>query len=94
VSTAPKTARKSVNPILVMVRVVVITLAFGILGLGLGGFFGIIGVSIINLAGQPINMYMALFAGALPGAAVGLLVGLVVMIRFERKAMRENKEAA
>jgi hypothetical protein len=56
--------------------------------MGVGGLMGIIGVSIISAAGVPTDMYMALFAGAIPGAVVGLALGLVAIIRSERKAMR------
>ena len=87
-STAPQAVRRPPNPIAVLIRIIVITLAFAILGLGVGGLFGIISVSLINLSGQSTNMYMALFAGGLPGAAVGALVGLIVIVRLEWKAMR------
>lgn len=72
-----------------LIRVVVITLAFAILGLGLGGFFGIVALSIINLSGEPMNMFLALFAGGVPGAVIGAAVGLVLILRSERQALRK-----
>ena len=87
------------NPVLVLIRVLVVTVAFGILGLGFGGLMGIIGVSIINAVGVTINavgvttdMDMALFAGGLPGAVIGLLAGFVVMVRSERQQLRHASE--
>jgi hypothetical protein len=88
VNSAAVPARKRANPIAILVRVVVVTFAFGVLGLGFGGLLGIIAISVINLAGEPTDMYMALFAGAMPGAVIGALVGLVVIVRSERRAIR------
>jgi hypothetical protein len=82
------------NPLAIAVRVIVITLAFAILGLGAGGLFGIIAVSVINLAGEPVNMYLALFAGGVPGALIGAVVGLVLIIRSERQVLRKNAAMA
>ena len=87
-NTAAAPARKRPNPVLILVRVIVVTIAFGVLGMGVGGLLGIISISVINLAGELTDMSMALFAGALPGAVIGALVGLVVIIRSERSAMR------
>ena len=87
-NSAAMPAPRCPNPVLVLVRVAVVTVAFGVLGMGVGGLMGIIGVSIISAAGVPTDMYMALFAGAIPGAVVGLALGLVAIIRSERKAMR------
>ena len=47
-SSAAAPFRRRPSPILVLIRVLVVTAAFGILGLGFGGLMGIIGVSIIN----------------------------------------------
>ena len=76
------------NPVLVVVRVIVVTVAFAILGLGVGGLMGIVGVSIINAAGVPTDMYMALFAGAIPAAVIALLIGFALIVRSERQALR------
>ena len=86
-NSAAVPTRKRSNPIAVLVRVVVVTVAFGVLGLGFGGLLGILAISVINLAGEPTDMSMALFAGAMPGAVIGALVGLVVIVRSERRAM-------
>lgn len=82
------------NPIAILIRIIVITIAFAILGLGLGGFFGIVALSVINLTGEPINMYMALFAGGFPGALIGGVVGLVLIIRSERMALKKRDAIA
>jgi hypothetical protein len=87
VNSAAVPARKRANPIAILMRVAAVTVAFGVLGLGLGGLLGIIAISVINLVGEPTDMYMALFAGAMPGAVIGALVGLVVIVRSERRAM-------
>jgi hypothetical protein len=88
VNSAAVPARKRANPIAILIRVVVVTFAFGVLGFAFGGLLGIIAISVINLAGAPTDMSMALFAGAMPGAVIGVLVGLVVIVRSERRAMR------
>ena len=88
VNSAAVPARKRANPIAILIRVVVVTFAFGVLGFAFGGLLGIIAISVINLAGAPTDMSMALFAGAMPGAVIGALVGLVVIVRSERRAMR------
>ena len=93
-STAPQPVQRRVNPLVIVLRVVVVTLAFGVLGLGLGGLFGIISIAIINLAGQTTDMSMALFAGGAPGAVIGVLTGLVLMIRSEWQANRARNHAA
>ena len=87
VNSAAVPARKRANPIAILIRVVVVTFAFGVLGFAFGGLLGIIAISVINLAGAPTDMSMALFAGAMPGAVIGALVGLVVIVRSERRAM-------
>jgi glucose-6-phosphate-specific signal transduction histidine kinase len=81
--------KRRVNPIAVLVRVVVITIAFGVLGGGLGVLMGIIGISVINLAGEHTDMGMALFVGALPGLVIGAAVGMIIVISSERKALRQ-----
>jgi hypothetical protein len=68
--------------------VVVVTLAFGVLGLGIGGLLGIIAISVINMAGEVTDMSFALFAGGVPGAAIGLLVGFAIIVRSEQAAFR------
>ncbi len=90
-STAPAPSRRRPNPIAVLVRVVVVTVAFGVLGLGVGGLLGIIAITVINMAGQPTDMYLALFFGALPGAVIAAAVGLVMIVRSERKIFREGQ---
>ena len=87
-NSASSPVRKRSNPFAIVARVVVMSAAFGVLGLGLGGLMGILAVSIMNLAGQQIDMEMALFAGGVPGAAIGLVGGLVVMVNSERKQLR------
>ena len=87
-NSAAVPARKRPNPIAVLLRVVIVTVAFGVLGLAFGGLLGIIAISVINLAGEPTDMSMALFTGAMPGAVIGALVGLVVIVRSESRAMR------
>lgn len=89
-NTAAAPARQRPNPMLVVIRVVVATIAFAVLGLGFGGLLGVIAVSVINLAGEPTDMFMALFAGGLPGAVIGGLVGLVTIIRSEAHAVRKQ----
>ena len=88
-NSASSPVRKRSNAFAIVARVVVMTAAFGVLGLGLGGLMGILAVSIMNLAGQQIDMEMALFAGGVPGAAIGVLVGLVIIVRSERRTLRE-----
>jgi glucose-6-phosphate-specific signal transduction histidine kinase len=78
------------NPVLVVIRVIVVAIAFGVLGGGVGGLMGIVGVSIINLAGIATDMYMALFAGVIPGALIGLTAGLGLIIRSERQHVRQQ----
>lgn len=88
-STAPQVAHRAPNPVGILLRIVIITGAFAILGLGLGGFFGIVALSIIKLFGEAADMYLALFAGGLPGAVIGAVVGLVLILRSERDAFRK-----
>ena len=88
-SSAAVPMRRRPNPVLVLVRVIVVTVAFAVLGLGVGGLMGIVGVSIMNAAGVPTDMYMALFAGAIPGGLIAAVVGLVVIVRSERTAVRQ-----
>lgn len=87
VNSAAVPARKRANPIAILIRVVVVTFAFGVLGFAFGGLLGIIAISVINLAGAPTDMSMALFAGAMPGAVIGVLVGLVVIVKSEHRAL-------
>ena len=86
-AAAPAPGRGA-NPIAVLVRVMVITVAFGILGGGLGALMGILGVTIINLAGQQTDMGIVLFVGAVPGFVIGAAVGLTVIVSSERRAAR------
>ena len=88
-SAAAQPVPRPPNPIAMLIRIVVITIAFAILGLGVGGLFGIVALSIINLTGEPMNMTLALFAGGLPAAAVGAVVGLILILRSERRALRK-----
>jgi hypothetical protein len=88
--TSASPVRKRSNPFAILVRIIVLTIASGILGLGVGGFMGIVAVSIMNVAGQHIDMDMALFAGGMPGAVIGLVGGLVVMVNSERKQLRRE----
>lgn len=81
-------ARRRPNPVAVLIRIVVVTIAFGVLGLGVGGLLGIISISIISLVGEHTDMSMALFAGALPGAVIGALVGLALIVRSEINTSR------
>jgi hypothetical protein len=91
-STAPQLAPSHApNPVGIVLRIAIITGAFAILGLGLGGFFGIVGLSIIKLTGEAVDMYMALFVGGLPGAVIGAAVGFVLILRSEREAFRARK---
>lgn len=71
-----------------LVRVIVVTVAFGVLGMGVGGLMGIIGISIMNAAGIATDMDLAIFVGALPGAVIAAVVGLVVIVRSERQNLR------
>lgn len=90
-NSAAVPARKRANPIAILIRVVVVTVAFGVLGLAFGGLLGIIAISVINLAGETTDMSMALFAGAMPGAVIGVLVGLVVIVRSEHRALSNTE---
>ena len=90
-NSAAVPARKRTNPIAILIRVVVVTVAFGVLGFAFGGLLGIIAISVINLAGAPTDMSMALFAGAMPGAVIGVLVGLVVIVRSEHRALSNTE---
>lgn len=85
-SAAAVPERRRANPALILIRIVVVTVAFGVLGMGLGGLLGIVGISVINLAGEHTDMSFALFFGVVPGAAIGAVLGLAVMIRSEIQA--------
>ncbi len=85
--------RRRTNPVVVLIRVIVVTVAFGILGGGVGALMGIIGVAIINAAGVPTDMSMALFTGAVPGGLIGAVIGFVVIVRSERRAMQNRISA-
>ena len=87
-STAASPVPRRPNPILILVRVMVVTVAFAVLGGGVGALMGIIGVAVTNAAGVPTDMQMAICAGAMPGAAISAVVGLVVIIVSERKHAR------
>ncbi len=90
-SSAPAPARRRrTNPFAVVVRVVVITVAFGVLGGGIGVLMGILGISVINMVGEHTDMGLALFVGALPGLAIGAVVGFIIVIGSERKAVRQH----
>jgi hypothetical protein len=83
-------ARRKPSLVLALVRIVVFTAAFAVLGFALGGLMGIVAIAVINLAGERTDMVMALFAGALPGAGIGLAVGFIVMVRSEMKAIEQG----
>ena len=109
-SSAAAPAPRRPNPVAVLIRVVVVTLAFGVLGLGIGGLLGIIAKSttrlpsastiasrgssrgrtaaMVNPSGNTADMSFALFAGGVPGAAIGLLVGFAIIVRSEQAAFR------
>jgi hypothetical protein len=89
-SEAAAPARRKPNLVLALVRVIVMTVAFGVLGMGVGGLLGIIAVAVINMAGVATDMSMALFAGAMPGAVIGALMGFAVIVRSERQAIKQN----
>ncbi len=93
-NSAATPVRRRPNPAVVLIRVIVVTVAFGVLGGGVGGVMGIIGVAIINAAGVPTNMYMAIIAGVIPGALIAGVVGLVVIVRSERKVLQERRQAS
>jgi hypothetical protein len=62
------------------------TLLFGLLGFALGALAGIVALAALNAAGSPYNMQLALRVGALPGAALGMIAGVVMTAVFERRA--------
>ncbi len=93
-NSAATPAPRGTNPVLVLVRLIVVTIAFGVLGMGVGGLMGIVVVSIINATGLAMDMYMALFGGAVPGALIGAAVGLVVIVRSERKAIQASRQTS
>lgn len=72
----------------VMFRVGLMTALFTLLGFALGGLAGILTLAALNAVGSPRDMHLALPLGALPGAAVGLVTGLVMNQVFERRAKR------
>ena len=91
-NSAALPARRRPNPVLVLVRVAIVTVAFGVLGLGVGGLIGIIGIAIINAAGVATDMSLVLFVGAMPGAVIGLAFGLLMIVRSERQALLQSPQ--
>lgn len=61
---------------------------FTILGFALGALAGIVTLVALNALGSPHDMHLALPLGAIPGAAVGFVTGLVMNRVFERRAKR------
>lgn len=70
----------------VIVRVVVVTILFTMLGFALGGLIGVASISIMQAAHLPISLQDALWFGAIPGAVLGFVAGLVVITISERRA--------
>ncbi len=60
-------------------------LLFAGLGFAVGGLGGIVTLGALNASGSPHDMHQALRLGALPGAALGFLAGLVMITMFERR---------
>ena len=87
-STSAVPGRRPTNLALVLIRIVVVTFAFGVLGMALGGLLGIVAISVINLAGEHTDMSFALFFGVMPGAAIGAVFGAAMMIKSEIWAAR------
>ncbi len=73
-----------------VVRVVVVTFAFGVLGFALGGLLGIIVLGTMQATGVPENMHAAFSGFAVPGGIVGALAGLAAMLYSEK---RERQKA-
>jgi hypothetical protein len=69
-------------------RVGLMTALFTLLGFALGALAGIVTLGALNAFGSPHDMHLALPLGALPGAAVGFVTGLVMNRVFERRAKR------
>jgi hypothetical protein len=67
---------------------VLVTLLFTILGFAVGGFLGIVSIVVMRTAHIPLNVLDALWFGALPGGALGCVVGLVVVSISEKRAPR------
>lgn len=84
-STAPTLQpRRRPSRFLMAVRVVVLTVAFTLLGFAFGGLLGIVCVAILRAMGNNLDMYMAI-GGAVPGAGIGAVVGFVIALVSERR---------
>jgi hypothetical protein len=73
-----------VKAIGLVARLVVVTLLFTILGFAVGGLIGVVSISIMHAAHLPINVQEALWFGAMPGAVLGMIAGVVIITISER----------
>ncbi len=66
-------------------RIVLVTALFAILGFAVGGFLGIVSISVMRASHIPITMQNALWFGSIPGAVLGAIAGFVVITVSERR---------
>ena len=70
-------------------RVVVVTVLFTILGFAVGGLIGVVSITIMRAAHLPINVQQALWFGAVPGAVLGAIAGVMVIAISERRNLQQ-----
>jgi hypothetical protein len=81
------------NFIKVVFRVVLLTVLFTILGFALGGLIGILSITLMRAAHILIGIQDAIWFGAVPGAMLGCIAGLVIISVSERRAIKRSNSA-
>ncbi|MGI9102991.1 MAG: hypothetical protein ACR2IF_11170 [Terriglobales bacterium] len=74
----------------IMVGYVLAVVGFAILGFAVGGLLGVLSLTVLRASHVQLNMLNALWFGAIPGGALGCVVGLIMITRSETRAKRRE----
>ncbi len=75
-------------------RIAIFMVLFAILGFAMGGFLGILAISLMRAAHLAITMQDALWFGAIPGAVAGAITGCVVITISEQRTQARKTSTA